>query len=277
MAWTRVVDLAVASEDPATDLLVLSTDVWVATDGSGLYHYDSSSGSAQHYDTQNTLPSDSIRDLEMAGTHLLIATADAGIARRDVVTSSWLATWNNANWLASNEIETLSAIDGWVHILAGDTVHTYNTTSFSFSSSYTMQDLSLPREVGTSLMPWPSGGSRAPVYSTVLVGDGSGTFTILHPHMQGHGGNQGVWNQMILATGPSEDNMQDAVELNGIVYIAAGEKVERYNLNHNRWMNPLTGASNPYASEVVCIMTDGTDIFIGTKDAGVIQVAINEL
>ena len=275
VTWTRVVDLAVGANHAATDIMVLSTDVWISTDGSGLYHYDASSGAANHYDTQNALPSDRVIDLEMAGSHLLIATADSGVSRRDVSTNSWLATWTNGNWLASNSIASLSSIDGWVHILAGDTIHAYNTTSLSFTNAWTMTDLSLSREVGDSLIPWPHGGSRSPSNHSVLVGDSSGTFAVLHPSLPSHGISQGSWDQMIFATGPSEDQMRDAIELNGIIYIAAGEKVERFDMNNNRWLNPLTGNSAPYSSAIQCIATDGTNIFIGSESSGVIMITIN--
>jgi hypothetical protein len=272
--WIDLGNLA-TDGSPATDLLVVSTDVWVATDGAGLFHYGSGGMGIQQYDTQNALPSDRVVDLEMAGTHLLIATADAGITRRDLSTNSWLATWNSGNWLASDDIAQMSSIDGWVHIIAGDTVHSYNTTSLSFLSSWTMNNLDLSRDSGNALIPWHGGGSRAPVHHSVLVGDGSGTFTILNPHTQGSGGNQGTWQQMVFATGPTEDDMQDAVELNGILYIAAGEQVERFDLNRNRWLLPLKGDMNPYASDVLCITTDGSDLFIGTSTAGIIQITLN--
>ena len=45
--WVDVGTLS-SNASPATDMLVVSTDVWVATDGAGLFHY--SGGSIQQYD-----------------------------------------------------------------------------------------------------------------------------------------------------------------------------------------------------------------------------------
>ena len=182
-------------EISVTDMLVVSTDVWIATDGAGLFHY--SGGSVQQYSSQNTLPSDSVVDLEMAGTYLLIGLEDAGVARRDLSTGNWLATWNTGNWLFSDEIASISSISGWIHILADDQVYSYNTSSLSFSSSWSLADLDLARSPGKNLIPWPSGGARAPAADQVLVDDGSGVFTILHPQVQNHGapsaGSQQSW------------------------------------------------------------------------------------
>ena len=143
--WINVATLS-TNTAPATDMLVVSTDVWIATDGAGLFHY--SGGSIQQYDSQNVLPSDSVVALEMVGTYLLIGLADAGVARRDLATGNWVATWNTGNWLLSDDIQDISSADGWAHIIADNVVYSYNTTSLSFSSSWTMSDLELSRDLG---------------------------------------------------------------------------------------------------------------------------------
>jgi hypothetical protein len=270
--WIDVGTLS-ADATPATDMLVVSTDVWVATDGAGLFHY--SGGSVQQYDSQNVLPSDSVVALEMVGTYLLIGLADAGVARRDLATGNWVATWNTGNWLLSDDIQAISSADGWAHIIADNVVYSYNATSLSFSSSWTMSDLDLARNPGQSLIPWPASGSRAPADHSVLVGDGSGVFTILRPHLQNHGAqaSQGpTWPQLELASGPSVTDMTDAVELNGILYIATEETIQRFNISQFRWETPHVMQIN---SALVCIATDGTDLFVGTEGDGVIQMQTN--
>jgi len=270
--WTNVATLA-SDGSPATTMLVISTDVWVGTDGAGLFHY--SAGSVQQYDSQNALPSDSVVDLEMAGTYLLIGLADAGVARRDLSTNNWVATWNTGNWLLSDDVNEMSSVNGWVHILADDTVYSYNTTSLSFGSSWDMSDLNLARSPGESLIPWPSGGTRAPAGHSVLVGDGSGAYTVLRPHMQNHGAmtsSQPNWPQIVLASGPTITDMVDAVELNGILYIATDEIIQRFNITQYRWDTPL---QTPSQGDVLCIATDGTDLFIGTEVDGVTQMQID--
>jgi len=269
--WVNVATLAVRDIIiPATAMLVVSTDVWIGTDGAGLFHY--SGGSIQHYDSQNTLPSDSVTALEVVGTYLLIGLADAGVARRDLATGNWVATWNTGNWLLSDDIQDISSADGWAHIIADNVVYSYNTTSLSFSSSWTMSDLELSRSSGQSLIPWPTGGARAPADHSVLVGDGSGVFTVLRPHAQNHGASSSSWPQIELASGPSVTEMIDAVELNGILYIATEETIQRFNVSQYRWETPHQMQIN---SALVCIATDGTDLFVGTEGDGVIHMDTN--
>ena len=94
--WVDVGTLA-TDGSPATDLLVISTDIWVATGGAGLFHYSGGGVGIQQYDSQNVLPSDNVVALEMAGTYLLIGLEDAGVARRDLSTGNWVETWNTGN------------------------------------------------------------------------------------------------------------------------------------------------------------------------------------
>ncbi|MDE0708389.1 MAG: hypothetical protein OSB33_05510, partial [Candidatus Poseidoniales archaeon] len=265
--WTNVATLSTGGATvTATDMLVVSTDVWIATNGAGLFHY--SGGTVQQYYSQNALPSDNVVALEMAGTYLLIGLADAGVARRDLSTGNWLATWDTGNWLLSDEVTAMSSVDGWVHIIAEDVVYSYNTTSLSFSSSWSLSDLDLARNLGQALIPWPTGGERAPADHSVLVGDGSGVFTILRPHMQ-NAGQLPTWPQMVLASGPSVTEMTDAVELNGVLYIATDDTIQRFNISQYRWETPHTMQTT---SPLLCIATDGTDIFVGTEGEGIIQM-----
>ena len=170
------------------------------------------------------------------------------------------------------------SVSGWVHILADDVVYSYNTTSLSFSSSWTISDLNLARATGQTLIPWPSGGSRAPMDDTVLVGDGSGTHTMLRPNTLGHGWMGNSWDQLVFASGPSVTDMSDVVELNGILYISGfheleGDSIERYNIAQSRWQSALDLPVT--TTGTLCLATDGTDLFVGTEDAGVLQMSIN--
>ena len=87
------------------------------------------------WDTQNSLPSDKIIQLEVVNGILMIAMADAGIVRYNIATSSWLATWTDANWLDSNNVHGMEVGGEWLHILAGNSLHFYNVTMGAFSSS----------------------------------------------------------------------------------------------------------------------------------------------
>ena len=102
-----------------SDMMIIGDSVYLATTNAGVhilnYITSSSSGSVSvsvdsqtDWSTQNFLSSDQISDLEVVGNHLLIATADSGINRRDLTAQSWIATWSTNNWLASNQIHGLS-------------------------------------------------------------------------------------------------------------------------------------------------------------------------
>ena len=262
--WNLVASLA-TNGAPATDMMVVSTDVWVSTDGAGVFHH--SSGTTTQYDTQNVLPSDRITGLEMANTHMLIGTMDAGVVRRDIVNGNWLATWNSGNWLASDDIHDISNVDGWVHIIAGDTVQSYNLTSLSFGASYVIStDLNLARSTGNALIPWPSGGARAPMDDRVLVGDGSGTFAVIEPQ------NNPVYaGEMVFATGPSANEMNDVLEFNGTVYIAGASGIERFHLGSDRWLLPWSTGG----FEAISVGTDGTDLFVGSEGGGLLHLSEN--
>ncbi len=262
--WVKKADLATGIDGMASTMLLISGDVYVGTMGGGVYFYDDSANSVTEWSTQNTLPSDYITSLTLANTYLLIGTADAGVARRDIATGNWLATWNDGNWLASNAIHSLSTIGGWTHILAGDTVHAYNTSSLSFVRTHTMSSLQLNRDDGSDLIAWPSGGSRSPANNTVLVGDASGLFAELEPDS-----NNPHVGEILMATGPSENEMRAVVQIGNIVYIAAGDGIERFDTHRNRWLAPFSTGG----SAALSLATDGSTLFVGTDGTGVQQFA----
>ncbi|MEK9738276.1 MAG: hypothetical protein VW438_00940, partial [Euryarchaeota archaeon] len=99
------------------------------------------------------------------GNHLLIATADSGINRRDLTAQSWIATWSTSNWLASNQIHGLSITPGWLHILAGTTVHAYDTNSLIFQSQNQLSQLGLYGN-GAMAISWTSHTMSCPSSST---------------------------------------------------------------------------------------------------------------
>ena len=254
-----------AGNDAVTDLLEVGGVIYVATDGGGVMRYDLMSSSwLTPWDTQNSLPSDDVVQLEVVNGVLMIAMADAGIVRYNVPTSSWLATWTDANWLASNEIHGMGMGAEWLNILAGDTLHHYNTTMGAFASSKTLESLGLVRD-GLDLISWPSSGSRAPAVDWVLVSDGSGSFATIVP-----GTPPQHQSTMQLASGPNSATMYDTLELNGVVWVAGDESVDRFDRNINRWVEPVfTGSTNQALS------TDGHTIFIATSDEGVFEFAQN--
>ena len=161
-----------------SDIMIIGDSVYLATTNAGVhilnYITSSSSGSVSvsidsqtDWSTQNFLSSDQITDLEVVGNHLLIATSDSGINRRDLTAQSWIATWSTNNWLASNQIHGLSLTPGWLHILAGTTVHAYDTNTLIFQSQNQLSQLGLYGN-GAMAIAWPAHPFRGPITSTAL-------------------------------------------------------------------------------------------------------------
>ncbi|HJL59900.1 MAG TPA: hypothetical protein QF621_06080, partial [Candidatus Thalassarchaeaceae archaeon] len=158
------------SIETPSDILIIDDQVYLATQGAGVHILDpittvGSSGTTVSIDsntvwsTQNYLVSNLITDLELVGNHLLIATYDSGVNRHDLSSDTWMVTWSTNNWLASNQIHGLAITDGWLHILAGTTVHAYDTNSLIFRTQHQLSDMGLYNN-GDSILAWPAHDSR---------------------------------------------------------------------------------------------------------------------
>ena len=85
-----------------------------------------------------------------------------------------MATWSTSNWLASNQVVGFGLTEGWLYILAANTVHTYDTNALFFSSQRQLTVFDL-KENGNEIISWPNlDKARSPDSGLVLVGDGSG-------------------------------------------------------------------------------------------------------
>ena len=251
--------------DIVNDLISISGQILLATDGAGVMRYDISNNQwLSSWDTQNSLPSDNIVQLEQINGILMIAMADAGIVRYNIATSSWLATWTDANWLDSNDVHGMEIGGEWLHILAGDSLHFYNITMGAFSSSKSLQSLGLVR-AGMDLISWPSGGDRGPSVDLILASDGSGSFAQLEPatppiHT----------STLLLASGPSSRLMFDVLEINNTVWVAGDKVIDIFDKQQNRWLNPIVTGTDNQALE-----TDGTSVWLSTKDDGIFKYSLN--
>ena len=256
--WTDALNPS-AGSDGVTDMLVVNGDLLLATHGSGVMRFDiSNSQWKSAWDTQNHLPSDYVNQLLEANGVLMIAMDDAGIARQSVSTSSWLATWTDANWLASNGVRSMAVSADWLHILLDDTLHHYNITMGAFTSSKSLTNLGLPLD-GLDLLPWPAGGARSPSVDTVLVSDGSGQMArIVSANPPLHSGSA------LFASGPHSNEMNEVIEVNGIVWIASDELIDRFDRSINRWLDPIVNSV-----QNVALATDGASVWVGTADAGI--------
>lgn len=256
--WTDALNPSVGS-DEVTDMLEVGGDMLLATLGGGVMRLDLANGQWKSaWDTQNHLPSDYVNQLLEVNGVLMIAMDDAGIARWSVSTASWLATWTDANWLASNEVRGMATGAGWLHILLVDTLHHYNTTMGAFTSSKTLASLGLPLD-GLDLVAWPAGGARAPSVDTVFVNDGSGQMARIVP------GNPPLHSgSALFASGPASDQMNEVIEVNGIVWIASNGLIDRFDRSINRWLDPIV---NNVPN--VALATDGASVWVGTIDGGI--------
>ena len=168
----------------ATDIVSTGNDVYISTyQGLHFLGFSTSPGvngtlvsvdSNVLWNTGNFLSSDMINDLQLLGSQLLIATENAGIDRRNLASNSWMATWSTSNWLASNQVIGFGLTEGWLYILASNTVHTYDTNALFFSSQRQLTVFDL-KDNGNEIISWPNlGKARSPDSGLVLVGDGSG-------------------------------------------------------------------------------------------------------
>ena len=254
-----------AGDDYATDILEVNGIVYLATLGGGVMRYDTQTSSwLTPWDTQNSLPSDDVVQLQLVNGVLMVGLADAGIVRYNVATNSWLATWNTGNWLNSNEVMGMAIGGEWLQILAGETIHLYNITMGAFGTSRSLSSVGLERG-GLDLVAWAAGGSRAPATDTVLVGDGSGALALMvEANPPTHS------STMLLASGPTSPVMHDVVEVGDVVWVAGDDVIDRFDKTTNRWLTPITTGTVNQA-----IDSDHSSVWVGTSDDGLYRFALN--
>ena len=278
--WSEYDYCQTSNIETPSDMMIIADNVYLATTNSGVHILDyttsSSSGSVSvsvdsqtDWSTQNFLSSDQITDLEVVGNHLLIATYDAGINRRDLNSQSWIATWSTNNWLASNQVHGLSLTTGWLHILAGTTVHSYDTRTLIFQSQNQLSTLGLYQN-GVTAIPWPAHPGRGPTSSTSLFSDGSGILA-----MQIAENPAGT---LTLVSSPSLDGMEVVASIDddesGEIWVAGGTIIDRFDALSQSWLNPIDISdyiTNP--GQIVAIEQDGNNkVWIGTSNAGVLRL-----
>ena len=278
--WNEYNYCQTSNIETPSDMMIIADSVYLATTNTGVHILDyttsSSSGSVSvsvdsqtDWSTQNFLSSDQITDLEVVGNHLLISTADSGINRRDLTAQSWIATWSTSNWLASNQIHGLSLTPGWLHILAGTTVHAYDTNSLIFQSQNQLSQLGLYGN-GAMAIAWPSHPTRGPSSSTALFSDDSGTLG-----MQIAENPAGT---LTLVSGPSIDGMNVVSRIDdgesGEIWVASGRIIDRYDEADRAWKVPIDirdYVNNP--GQIIAIQQDDNDnVWIGTSNAGVLRL-----
>jgi len=215
------------------------------------------------WSTQNNLQSDDINIFHDTGTQLLMGSPNNGVARYDHQNDFWLATWSSSNWLTANQIHGIVQMSGHIGILAGDSLHLYDTSIGAFSNTMPLTDLGLPRD-GSNLVHWPSMGPRSPGIDQMLVSDGSGRIAVIEPlssPMQ--------QDDIIIASGPSGYSMMDVIQTGNIVWVAVDEYVDRFDTSTQLWLDPVT-----LPSEAMCLASDNNHVYVGTKEDGVFALNI---
>ena len=247
------------------DITEVNGVLYFSSEGDGIERWDMASGSRlSKWTTANNLHSDSVTSFYTSGNQILMSSEDAGLARYDWNTGFWLSTWTVNNWLTSNDVSDVVVSNNVMAILNGNSLQTYNTQNGVFLQTYDLQDFGLVGE-GEKLVVWPNIGVRSPTDELIMISDGGGDLAIFDtlaasPYV----GN------MLLASGPTSGDMDDAVELNGILYVAADGIMNRFDTQQSRWLTPkLIG------DEVNQLVTDGTYIYIAGDTTGAHKMTDN--
>ena len=242
-AWTSVA--SVTTTDGGTQALSMvevAGVVYAAIEGVGVLRYDTATSSAlSTWSSANTLHSDSITHMAVSGNQLLLASPDNGLARFDYAAGFWLSTWNSANWLSSDTVAGVERVGPTLYILAGEDLHSYNTTNGVFGTTYGLTTLGLANE-GASLVVWPSSGAASPTNDGLLVDDGSGSLIHLSPNQSPF-----VEGELLLASAPATDEMTGLAEVDNVLYIGSADNsmlVMRYDISNSVWLTPWSVAEN---------------------------------
>ena len=243
------------SPGTALDILEANGVLYVSFDDEGVARWDLNSGSAlSTWSSANSLHSDEIVEMMISGNQILFASPDSGLARYDWNSGFWLSTWTDGNWLASNSINGIARSGADLFILSGDTLHIYDTTSGVFTSSQVISNFGLTGD-GSDLIVWPANGERAPTSELLLIGNGFGSFAELTPSP-----TLTQTGTLLIGSGPTSSSMQDATELDGVLFVAVDEWMNRFDTQASRWLQPVY-----LGTTVNQLMNDGSHVFIASE------------
>jgi hypothetical protein len=239
-----------------SDVLYLGTN-------NGVHRFDLNSylPSQQPFLAQNVLHSDTITQIETVGDQLLFASPDKGIARLNHNTGLWLSTWDSDNSLPSDAVYGMASNQDVLHILSGDELVRYDPTAASFSSAIALDQINLSESSSLALIPWENNGARSPSADVHVATNGDGRLILIKADLQST-----LLDEIVIATGPSDSDINDVVEHNGILYGAGfySKVVERFDLAASAWLEPIT--INDY---VFTLELAGNTILAGTYTNGI--------
>jgi len=211
--------------------------------------------------TKNVLHSDTITQIETVGAQLLFASPDNGIARLNHNTGLWLSTWNSDNSLPSNAVYGMASNQDVLHILSGEELVRYDRSNGAFSSSIALDQINLSETSSLALLPWDSNGARSPSTDVHVATNGNGKLMLIEADVQSN-----LIDEILIATGPFDSDINDVLEYNGIVYGAGfySKVVERFDLDASAWLEPI-----PINDYVFKLARAGDTILAGTYTDGI--------
>ncbi len=262
-SWTDA--LTKSTDGQALDIIELNGIMYFSFEGEGVVRWDMNTNSQlSTWTTANNLHSNTITSFYQSGNQLMLTSLDSGLARYDWNTGFWLSTWNDNNWLTSNQVTDVALSNNILAILNGNSLQTYNTQNGVFLQTYDLLDFGLVND-GENLLVWPNIGIRAPSSELILVSDGGGDLAIVditaNPQYQGN---------MLLASGPTSADMDDAVELGGTLYVAADGVLNRFDTQQSRWLSP-----KPIGDDINQMVTDGTYLYLAGDSTGAHKMSDN--
>ncbi len=254
--WNNVVFKQTTGE--ALDIIEVDGIMYFSFENGGVERWDLSTNSLlSSWSTSNNLHSNSVTSMHTSGNLLLLTSEDAGLARYDWSTGNWLPTWNQANGLSTNNIADVVVSNNIISVLNGEFLHTYNAVNGIILQSYELSDYGLVND-GNKLIKWPAIGLRSPSSEIVLISDGGGDLVVFD-----FSTNTPYAGNMLLASGPTSADMDDAVELNGVLFVAADGIMNRFDTSASRWLAPKI-----IGDKVNHLITDGTYIYIAGESTG---------
>ena len=272
-AWNTVASAQGASIDGVTQALSMievNGIVYAGVEDVGLLRYDTNAGSAlSTWSSANNLHSDRITHMATSGNQLLLGSSDNGLARFDFAAGFWLSTWTSANWLSSDTITGIARVGPTLYILAGEDLHSYNTTNGVFATTYDLATLGLANP-GASLIPWLSTGGASPANDALLVDDGSGNLIHLSPNQSPF-----IEGNVLLASAPATDEMTAMVELDNVLYIGSGDNsmlLMRYDIASSAWLTPWDVGDNVVEIVAAPASQQGTStLFVAMEGSPVVK------
>ena len=265
-AWSQVVSATSNSWPSSTrvnDLHEQGGILYAATNN-GVGRYDLNNNQPlSTWSSANVLHSNDVTKMETAGNQLLFASSDNGLARYNWNSGFWLATWSDANWLPSNVVSGIQSHQDTLHIMSGDQLLRYNLTTGVFGSSIPLSNVNLTESGFNALFDWDANGERAPSSMMHVATDG-GRIALIDASMQST-----VTREIVLASGPSDAALTDALEHNGILYVAGyfSETVDRLDIASSVWLTPID-IGNPVTS----LAATGGTIIAGTLEDGLFLI-----